>query len=143
VSSSNFEFLITGLPGKIRCLEEKGLFKEAIHLINKILSENKELPSMLKSRLEWEPERIERIKKDYMLSRKEAFESLKGKIPDLTHEDFEKWMREGFIEYKEIEGKTKIFNNFLPNLLRDSAEAKKRVTKPDETSERVTNLLHK
>jgi len=143
MSSSNFEFLIAGLPGKVRCLEERGLFKEAIRLVNKILAENKGLPTMLKSRLEWETERIERVRKDYTLSRKEAFESLKSKIPDLTWEEFERWIREGFIECKEIEGETKIFNNFLPNLLRDNAEAKRRVGQPDKTSEQIANLLHK
>jgi len=143
VSSSNFEFLIAGLPDKVRCLEEKGLFKEAVQLINKILAEKREFPSMLKARLEWEIERIERIRKDYTLSREEAFKSLKSKIHDLTWEDFEKWVREGFIDYRSVEGEIKIFNNFLPNLLRDSVEAKKRVTHPDETSEKVADLLHK
>ena len=143
MSPSNFEFLIAGLPERVRYLEAKGLFKDAIHLVNKILAENKGLPSMLKSRLEWEPERIERTKKDYTLSRKEAFESLKAQIPDLTQEDFERWMREGFIEHREIEAETKIFNNFLPNLLRDNAEAKKRVKQLDKSSEQITNLVHK
>lgn len=143
MNSSNFEFLIAGLPEKIRYLEEQGFFRDAIRLINKILTENKGLPSMLKSRLEWEPERIERIRRDYALSRREAFESLKSQIPDLTQEDFEKWMREDFIEYREIEGETKIFNNFLPNLLRDNAEAKERVKQPDKTSEQIRNLVHK
>lgn len=143
MSSSNFEFLIAGLPEKVRYLEEKGLFKDAIHLVNKILAENKGLPSLLKSRLEWEPERIERTKRDYTLSRKEAFESLKTQIPDLTQEDFERWMREAFIEHREIEAETKFFNNFLPNLLRDNAEAKKRVKQLDKSSEQIRNLVHK
>lgn len=140
--SSNFEFLIVGLPERVRHLEEKGLFRDAIHLIDKILAESKRLPSMPRSRLEWESERIKRIRNDYRLSRREAFESLKSQIPDLTQEDFERWIREGFIEHREIEGETRIFNNFLPNLLRDNIEAKKRVKQPDKTSEQVTNLVH-
>jgi hypothetical protein len=143
MNSSSFQFLIAGIPEKIRYLEEQGFFRDAIRLINKILAENKGLPSMLRSRLEWEPERIERIKNDYALSRKEAFESLKRQIPDLTQKDFEKWIQKGFIEYREIEGETKIFNNFLPNLLRDNAEIKKRVKQPDKTSEQVMNLVHR
>jgi len=141
--SSSFEFLIAGLPKRVRHLEEKGLFRDAIHLINQILAESKGLPSMPRSRLEWESERIKRIRKDYALSRKEAFKSLKSQIPDLKQEDFEGWMREGFIEYREIEGETRIFNNFLPNLLRDNAEAKKRVKQPDKKSEQITNLVHR
>ena len=141
--SSSFEFLIAGLPERVRHLEEKGLFRDAIHLINQILAESKGLPSMLRSRLEWESERIKRVRKDYALSRKEAFKSLKSQIPDLKQEDFEGWMREGFIDYREIEGETRIFNNFLPNLLRDNVEAKKRVKQPDKKYEQITNLVHR
>jgi hypothetical protein len=140
--SSSFEFLIVGLPERIRHLEEKGLFRDAIHLMKKILAESKGLPSMLRSRLEWESERIKRIRNGYTLSRREAFDSVKSQISDLTQEDFERWMQEGFIEYREIEGETRIFNNFLPNLLRDNTEAKKRVKQPDKTSEQVTNIVH-
>jgi len=143
MTSSKFEFLIAGMPEKVRYLEEQGFFRDATCLIKKILAENKGLPSMLKSRLEWEPERIERIRKDYAPSRKQAFESLKKQIPDLTKKDFEKWMQKGFIECREIEGETKIFNNFLPNLLRDNAEIKKRVQQPDKASEQTTKLLHR
>jgi len=143
MSHSNFEFLIACLPEKVRYLEGKGLFRGAVRLINQILAENKRLPSMLKSRLEWEPERIERIKRDYTLSQKEAFQSLRSQISGIAREDFEKWMREGFIEHKEIEGETKIFKNFLPNLLRDNAEAQKRVKQPDKTFEQITNLVHR
>ncbi|MCK4425055.1 transglutaminase domain-containing protein, partial [Candidatus Bathyarchaeota archaeon] len=71
---------MAGLPERVRFLEEKGCFEEAVRLINKILTENEALPSALESRLEWEPERIERIKRDYALSWKDAFESLKNQI---------------------------------------------------------------
>jgi len=134
--SLDFEFLVAAL-------EEKGYLKEAINLVNKILTENKRFPTLLKSRLEWEPERIERIKKDYTLNQEETFESLKTQIPDITQEDFERWMKDGFIEYREIEGETKIFKNFLPNLLRDNKEAKKRFRQQDKRHEETTKLVNK
>ena len=141
--NSSFEFLVAGLPERVHYLEEKGCFKEAVCLINKILTQNRMLPSALKSRLEWEPERIERIKRDYTLSWGDAFESLKNQILDLTHEDFERWVKEGFIECREIEGEVKFFNNFMPNLLRDNKEAKKRVRQPDKISEEIEKLRHR
>lgn len=140
--SSSFEFLVAGLPERVRRLEEKGCFEEAVRLINKVLTENKGLPSALRSRLEWEPERIERIKRDYTLSWKEAFKSLKNQIPDLTQKNLEKWIKEGFIECREIEGEVRFFNNFIANLLRDNEEAKKRVKQPDKTSQEIANLRH-
>ena len=57
-------------------------------------------------------------------------------------EGFEKWMQEGFIESREIEGEAKIFKNFLPNLLRDNIKAQKRVRQPDKTFEKITNLVN-
>lgn len=140
---SNFAFLVAGLPERVRYLEQKGLFNDAIRLVNKILTENNRLPTLLKSRLEWETERIERIKKDYTLSQEEAFESLKIPVPDLSQKDFERWMKDGFIECREIEGKTKIFKNFLPNLLRDYEEVNERVRQPDKTPEKITKLVKK
>ena len=80
MTSSKFEFLIAGIPEKVRYLEEQGFFKDATCLINKILTENKGLPSMLKSRLEWEPERIERIKKDYALVENKPSNLLKNRF---------------------------------------------------------------
>jgi len=140
---SSFAFLVAGLPERVRYLEEKGLFNDAILLVNMILTEKNRLPTLLRSRLEWETERIERIRKDYTLGREEAFDSLKNSVPDLNREDFEGWMKDGFIEHREIEGKTKIFKNFLPNLLRDCEEARERVKQPDKTSENITKLLNK
>jgi hypothetical protein len=63
--SSSFEFLVAGLPERVHYLEEKGCFEDAVRLIDKILTENRMLPCALRSRLGWELQRIERIKKDY------------------------------------------------------------------------------
>jgi len=143
MADENFEFLVAGLPEIIRYLEEQGSFTDAIRIINKFLAESERLPNILKLRLKWEIERIERIKKDYTLTMKDAFELLKSKIPDLKEDDFEKWMHEGFIEHRKVEGETRIFNNFLPNLMRDCAEAKEKVKEPDKTREQVISLVHK
>jgi hypothetical protein len=91
---SRFEFLAAGLPEQVRRLEEKGRFKDAVCLIDKILAKNESLPSALKSRLEWEPERIKRMQKGYALSWNEAFESLRNQIPDLTQKEFERCARD-------------------------------------------------
>jgi len=142
MNHSNFDFLIAGLPDRVRYLEARGLFSDARRLIERILAENAELPDIMRHRLEWELERIERIKKDYTLSQRDALESLSGRIPDLTPSDFTKWMEEGFIDHREIEGEMRIFNDFLSNLLRDASEAKKR-SKQDRTSQELMDLVHR
>jgi len=134
--------MVASLPDRVRNLEERGLFNEAKRLANRILVERAELPTALASRLRWEPERIDRISKDYALTPDEAFGSVRVPIPDLTQEEFDRWVKDGLAESREIEGRVMIFKSFLPNLLRDSTEAKRRVRKPDETTERARNLLH-
>jgi hypothetical protein len=140
---SSFEFLVAGLPEQVRRLEEKGRFKDAVCLIDKILAKNESLPSALKSRLEWEPERIKRMQKGYALSWKEAFGSLRNRIPDLTQKEFERWVENGFMDCREIEDEVKFFNNFIPNLLRDNEEIRKRVKQPAKTFEEIKNLARK
>ncbi|MEM4610479.1 MAG: hypothetical protein QW190_06300, partial [Thermoproteota archaeon] len=73
-------FLVAGLPDLLRRLEEKGLFKEAVNVINRLLAGERVLPKVLRSRLEWELERIKRIEWDYFLSKEDAFKLLKEQI---------------------------------------------------------------
>jgi len=143
--SNKMEFLVAGLPEEVAFLEARGEFKEAGEVIRRILNTRSErLPSLLKERLEWELERIERIKRDYPFNREKAFNLLKDHIPDLSQEDFEKWIKNGFIERKIIDGEEKFFANFIPNLFRDCKEAsKRRIKKIDETVVKSRELLHK
>jgi len=135
-------FLIAGLPDEIRRLEEKGEFNEAIRMMRKTLAHSTGAPRVLKSRLRWEPERLKRIERDYALSKEEAFRSLKAKIPDLRLEEFRGWMNEGLIECRQVERKTKVFNNFVPNLMRDSPEARRRARGLDDAPVLARRLLH-
>lgn len=143
LNSSDIEFLVPGLPERVRQLEERGLFNEAVLLLRNILREKDALPTLLASRLQWEFERIERTKNDYRLSREDAIQILSAIIPDLDRDDFDKWLQEGSIESREIEGQVRIFNSFLPNLLRESAEAKRRAVHVDEASARADDILRK
>ncbi|MGQ9596471.1 MAG: transglutaminase-like domain-containing protein [Thermoproteota archaeon] len=130
---SNLEFIMVGLPDDIRHLEENGLFKEAMSTINRALAGDKKLPTALRSRLEWELERIKRMEWDYGLSEEEAFNSLKECILELTRDEFNEWMKEGLIEHRKIEGETKVFRNFLPNLMSNRMEIRDRLKIRKET----------
>ncbi|MEM2930486.1 MAG: transglutaminase domain-containing protein [Thermoproteota archaeon] len=124
----------------VRRLEENGLFEEAVSTINRMLGEGKRLPSALQSRLEWELERIKRVKWDYCLPEEDAFVSLKEWIPDLTREEFNEWIKKGFIEHMKIEGETRIFRSFLPNFVRERIEVGGRL-KPPGDAEKITGML--
>ncbi|MBO3831816.1 MAG: transglutaminase domain-containing protein [Candidatus Brockarchaeota archaeon] len=134
-------FLIAGLPDAVRRLEEKGLFKEAVGAINRLLSDGRTLPTLLRSRLEWELERIMRVKWDYCLSKKDAFKSLSEQIPGLTMSEFEEWLGKGLIDHMEIEGEIRIFRNFLPNFLRERDEVRSRIKARNYTE--IAGMLRK
>lgn len=123
---------MAGLPDLVHRLEEKGLFKEAVNVINRLLAVERVLPKVLRSRLEWELERIKRIEWDYFLSKEDAFKLLKERIPDLTISEFDEWLGEGFIENLEIEGEIRVFRNFLPNFVRERSEVRRRLKAGDD-----------
>ncbi|OYD14396.1 hypothetical protein CH333_08120 [candidate division WOR-3 bacterium JGI_Cruoil_03_44_89] len=135
------DFLAARLPEDIRRLEDVGDFRAAIKRIEKTLEG--ELPSLLRKRLEYEFEHIERLKKDYSIGKKRAFQLLKKEIPKLTPKKFQCWVDEGYIDYRKIDGKEKYFGRFIPNLFRASSEAralrKKKTDKKDRSAENLLN----
>ncbi|MBO3841932.1 MAG: transglutaminase domain-containing protein [Candidatus Brockarchaeota archaeon] len=135
------EFLVAGLPDAVRRLEEKGLFEEAVSAINRLLSDGRTLTTLLRSRLEWELERIMRVKWDYCLSKKDAFKSLSEQIPGLTMSEFDEWLGKGLIDHMEIEGEIRIFRNFLPNFLRERVEVRSRLKARNDTE--IAGMLRK
>lgn len=137
----DLDFLAVRLPEDIRRLEDKGDFRSAIKRIEKTLKG--ELPSLVRRRLEYEFERINRIKKDYSIGKERAVKLLKKEIPALTLKKFQKWVEDGHIDYRLIDGKEKYFRRFIPNLFRFSTEAKslkKKVTEDrDQDAESLLN----
>jgi len=136
------EFLVAGLPDDVRRLIELGEFKQALACIDRWIHD-KRTPKLMKLRLEYEKERLARIEYDYSFSREEAFNKLKGEIPDLSEEDFEKWIKEGYIDCRLINGELRFFRTFIPNLFRFCEEAeKRRIKKVDEKREKARKALH-
>jgi transglutaminase-like putative cysteine protease len=136
-----FDFFTVRLPEDIRLLEDIGDFKSAIKRIKKTLDNG--LPLLLRERLEYEFERIKRVKKDYSIGKKRAFQLLKKEIPGLTLKKFDSWIDNGYIDYRWINGKEKYFKRFIPNLFRFSPEVKslriKKSNKKDQAAESELN----
>ena len=134
------ECLLAGLPDDIRNLVERGGFKLARRRIASLL--NSEIPSLLRARLVYELERIKRIEYMYPYSRDEAFNLLLKEVPDLSLEDFDRWVKEGYIDSRVIEGEEKYFRSFILNLYRFCKEAsERRVTKPDPKIQEARKYL--
>ncbi len=135
----DLDFLAVRLPEDIRRLEALGDFKSAIKRIEKTL--RSELPSLLRRRLEYELERINRLKRDYSIGEKRAVQLLKKEIPDLTLKKFQNWVKNGYIDYRRINGKEKYFRRFIPNLFRFSSEAKSLKKKVTDDRDRAAESL--
>ncbi len=103
------------LPEDILQLEHSGNYRAAIKRIYFLLG--KEIPNDLRYRLEYELERIERLKKSYPISEEDALDLLYSEFPNISKEIIHEWISKGYIDYIVVEGKRYYFERFVRNLL--------------------------
>ena len=135
------DFLAVGLPDEVRRLVELGEFSLAEERIKKLLEDNR-FPEIMRNRLLYELERLRRVRFDYSIGREEALAMLKKEVLNFTEKDFEKWMRDGSIDFRAIDGEEKFFRSFIPNLFRFNEEAKKRRAKKEERADDAILIKH-
>jgi transglutaminase-like putative cysteine protease len=97
----------------IHSLEEEGKFKEAAKLLNERL---KDSTAEDRKNIEWEIDRLERIRKDYPLTEEKLFSDLKKAVKGLTREEFKTWVSENWFDSRVIEGKRYFANASVSNL---------------------------
>jgi hypothetical protein len=131
------EFLTAGLPDDIRRLVEIGDFSLAERRIKKLL-EDERLPDIVRERLLYELERLRRVRFDYSLRKEDALTMLKQEVRDFSEEDLRKWIEDGSIDFRLIDGEERFFRSFIPNLFRFNEDARKRRVKAeDRTDDRI------
>jgi transglutaminase-like putative cysteine protease len=104
---------------------DSGDFKGASAAIGRELVSGKLTPEE-RSALEFEAERMRRIKLDFSLSEQEARDRVRAQIPDLRPEEFARWDAAGLLEHRVIDGQKLYFNRAPSNLFRLSEEARAR-----------------
>jgi hypothetical protein len=109
------DFLNVLLPEEIAREEKIGNFENSKKIIKEKLSEA--LPVLLKKRLEYEVERIERIIKDYPVDERIAKEMLSKSIKNFSDEEYDFLMQNGKLDYILIEGKKYFEKRFVQNLV--------------------------
>ena len=98
------------LPSEIRALVENGEFSQAQQEIRRFLEQSgDQIAAQQKERLLYEVERLDRIRKDFHLTRDQVFESLKKEILDLKLEEFDRWDKAGLVDSRIIDGKRYYF----------------------------------
>jgi transglutaminase-like putative cysteine protease len=76
--------------------------------------------------LNFQRERMRRIRLDFKLDADDVEARVRKQIPDLTQAEFDRWNRAGLFEHLTIDGQTCYFNRSPGNLFRLSAEARAR-----------------
>ena len=112
-------------------LELKGHFKEATQTLSVAL---KTAPASDKKELEFELDRLERIKKDFPYTKEGLFAELKNSVKGLTSEEFESWVKEGRFDSREIDGKRYFMGSSVSNLFFRYPELNPRRTPPKNTA---------
>lgn len=95
------------LPEDILKRKWAGDLDGAIRAIDRRLE--KELPDMLRARLECERERIRRLPTQYPWTKKQALEKLRELVPSVTEEQFDAWELDGRIDFIYISGEKRYF----------------------------------
>ncbi len=109
------EFLSVPLPEDIEKLEKCGNFREARKKIDEYLA--RDYPQDMLLRLEYEKERLFRLRKEYSIPVSKAEEILKKNVKNFTLQKMEKWLKNGSLDCMQIDGRMRCFSRFLPNLV--------------------------
>jgi len=96
-------------------LELAGDFQQASALVLGALSAQSLSPPDRKE-LEFELDRLERIKKDFPLTQKQLLAELKKSVKGLTTVEFEQWVSEGRFDSREIDGQRRFMISSVSNL---------------------------
>ncbi|WP_211365716.1 transglutaminase domain-containing protein [Pseudoxanthomonas suwonensis] len=116
------------LPQVVAAVDE-GRFAEAEEGIADLLA-RWETAGLQRRALEFERERMRRIRLDFSLNREGVLAQLRRQIPDLREAEFEAWDRAGLVEHMDIDGERRWFRRAVSNLFRLSPEAAARRAPP-------------
>ncbi len=135
------EFLSVPLPEIVMRKEMEGKYEEAKRIIRKFLKMN--IPDNLRSRLVYEIERIERLKKDFPHRRSDAISLLRKEIRGFREEELDAWIKEGVVDCIKYDDEYLFFDRFVDNLIFMKPSLKKKRTKKDEIGDKISNLIKK
>nr|WP_257644193.1 transglutaminase domain-containing protein [Luteimonas salinisoli] len=96
---------------------DEGRFAEAEARIAALLAAPRTAAETRRA-LEFQRERMRRIRLDFTLDRAAALAAVRRQAPDVTAEEFDAWDAEGLIERIAIDGETRYFNRAVFNLFR-------------------------
>lgn len=140
-------YLIPSLPNSVELAEAKGDFKLAAALIDGLLK--KPRPAGLAERLEFEKERLARLRLAYPYDRRRALKRLRKYLKGVKGAELDGWIKAGHVSPRPIDGKEKFENSFLANLVSCDPRLRRRLRKTgkkaaapaDKLFDRVDELI--
>jgi hypothetical protein len=120
---------------KARAVRERGDFKQAATVLNSALA-NKNLSEAERKQLSYEIDLLERIRKDFSLTKEQLFSRLEKAVRDITTAEFEGWLKEGRFENRTIDGTTYYSGTSVSNLFwRESGVETRRIFPRDKSAQ--------
>ncbi|MDZ7295302.1 MAG: transglutaminase domain-containing protein [candidate division KSB1 bacterium] len=102
-----------------------GEFAKAQQAMRLALANNPDMPALDRLALEFEIERLERIRKDFTTTRNEVLEQIRLYIPTATEADLVRWEEARALESMVIDGQKWYFARAASNLFRLDKEARR------------------
>jgi hypothetical protein len=96
-------------------LELQGQFKQAATVLSTALKDTA-LPSADRQKVEFELDRLKRIKLDFPLTKDTLFSGLKDSVKNLTPTEYEQWLKENRFDYRDIDGTRYYMGDSVRNL---------------------------
>jgi transglutaminase-like putative cysteine protease len=112
---------------------KEGEFTKAQSMMRKKIASNPDMNPLDRLALEFEAERLNRIRKDFTKTKKDIIEYIQKYIPDVTDEDLKRWEEEKSLECRIIDHNKWYFNGAASNLFRIDKAAKAKKEDYDRT----------
>lgn len=121
-------------------LADKGDFKQAAGVLGTALKDPK-LAAPERKQLQWERDRLLRIRNDYSLTKEGLYRSLSQSVKSLTRPEFEKWLADGWFDGRVIDGTMRYVGTSVSNLFFRHPEMNARRTPPKDDSKEQRERL--
>ena len=123
----------TNLLAEAQRLENQGSFEKAASLL--ATARDQSLSSAAERKLiEFELDRLDRIKKDFPFTAPDLFAELSKSVRDLTRVEFDQWLAENRFDSRTIEGTAYFMHYSVPNLFFRYPELGRRRLPPVDTA---------
>ena len=121
----------------VRGLVENGNFAQAAALLQKAIADTN-TPATERRTLEFDLDRLDRIRLDYPFTRAALFEKLQAAVRDVSADEFEKWIAEKRFDVRMIDGEERFMVSSVANLFYRHPELNpRRITPKDGTFQKA------